>query len=116
MRTTQEALQRKVSAVIVNTVAGPPIASSSAPSAGPTNEPMLSRVLDETFAAVSSSGDRARVGNIADSAGRKTVPTAVARVARAYTISAGPCVAVTTAAVPRATARATSDVSMTCSR
>ena len=48
--------------------------SSSAAIAGPTNEPTLSNVLEETFAAVSSSGVRASVGRSADSAGRKTVP------------------------------------------
>ncbi len=48
--------------------------SSSAAIAGPTNEPTLSNVLDETLAAVSSSGVRASVGSSADSAGLKTVP------------------------------------------
>ena len=41
------------------------------------NEPTLSMVLDDTLAAVSSSGEFAMVGRSAASAGRKTVPDTV---------------------------------------
>ena len=57
------------------------MARRKAPSAGPANEPTLSIVLDETFAAVSSSGVRAIVGRSAASAGRNTVPAVVVRMA-----------------------------------
>ena len=61
--------------------AGPPSASRNAAIDGPAKTPRLSNVLDETFAAVSSSGDRASSGISADSAGRKTVPSIVVIVA-----------------------------------
>ena len=79
----RNALQANVPAVTQKTVPGPPATSRAAPSAGPANSPTLSKVLDERFAAVSSSGERASVGSSAASAGRKTVANVVIRVASA---------------------------------
>ena len=81
-RAMNDALHAKAAAVTANTTAGPWMASRRAPSAGPTNEPTLSIVLEETFAAVSSSGDRAIDGSSAASAGRNTVPATVATTGR----------------------------------
>ena len=80
-RATNDALHANVAATTPNTTAGPLTARRSAPSAGPANEPTLSSVLEETFAAVSSSGVRASEGRSAASAGRKTVPKTVVSVA-----------------------------------
>jgi hypothetical protein len=60
--------------VISITVPGVVTASSAPPIAGPAKVPTLSIVERTTFAAVSSSGVRARWGRSADSAGRKAVP------------------------------------------
>ena len=73
-RQTHEALHANVAATRPNTAEVVLTESSNAAIAGPTNEPTLSNVLEETFAAASSSGVRASVGSSADSAGRKTVP------------------------------------------
>ena len=75
------ALHAKVSALNASAAAVPLKAIRKAAIAGPTNTPRLSNVLDETFAAVSSSGDRASSGISADSAGRKIVPRIVVIVA-----------------------------------
>jgi hypothetical protein len=53
------------------------------PSAGPTKKPRLSRLVEVAFAAVSSSGDRARVGRRADWAGPNAVLDKAVRTASA---------------------------------
>ena len=69
MRHTIAADQAKAAAVKAKPSAGPPTATSTPPIAGPANDPTLSIVLEVALAAVSSSGDRARPGRIAASAG-----------------------------------------------
>jgi len=75
------ALQANVAALNASAAAGPLSASRNAAIDGPTKTPRLSKVLDETFAAVSSSGERASNGMRAASAGRKMVPRIVVIVA-----------------------------------
>ena len=60
-----------------NTTAVLVAASSSPPSAGPTNVPALSIVLELAFAAVSCCGVRARSGSRAAWAGAKGVAATV---------------------------------------
>ena len=76
-RATRNADQRNDAPFAANTTSGLLTASSSPPSAGPRNVPTLSSVLDATFAAVSSDGERTSAGRSADCAGRKTVPAIV---------------------------------------
>ena len=99
-----------------NASAGPLSASRKAAIAGPAKTPTLSNVLDETFAAVSSSGERASSGVSDASAGRKTVPSTVVQVATAYSASEGPPDAASTVVMATVTIRARSDPSMTRSR
>ena len=72
---------RNVAAVTMNTVSTFVATRRTPPIAGPTKLPMLAIVLVATFAAVGSSGVRARVGRIAASAGRNTVPSRVTKPA-----------------------------------
>ena len=65
--------QRNVADVTTNTTQTVETARRSPPSAGPTQKPRLSIVLELTLAAVSSSGVLARDGKIAACAGWKAV-------------------------------------------
>src|SRR4051812_11229632 len=112
-RATNQALHANVPATTAKTRPGPPSASKSAPTDGPTKEPVLSSVLDETFAAVNSSGVRASTGSNDDSAGRYTVPSMVVAVASTYTASAGPSTVTTTADADTVATRIRSDASIT---
>jgi hypothetical protein len=67
---TLNADQRKVAAVAAKTTPGLVAARSRPPSAGPAKLPTLSIADDETFDAVSSSGERASDGSSAACAGR----------------------------------------------
>ena len=75
--------QRNVPAAIANETPGPLTAMTTPPRAGPAKAPTLSIVLEATFAAVSSSGDRASEGKRAAWAGRNAVPAAEASAASA---------------------------------
>ena len=61
------------------------VATRMPPSAGPTKIPTLSIVVAVTFAAVSSSGLRARFGTSAAWAGRNAVPITVPTIEMTYT-------------------------------
>ncbi len=76
---TRAADHRNVAPFAAKTTAGSLTASRRPPSAGPRNVPMLSIVLEATFAAVSSAGDATSDGRSAAWAGRKTVPAIVER-------------------------------------
>jgi hypothetical protein len=67
--------QRNVAAVTTKTTQTFETASRIPPSAGPTQKPRLSSVLELTFAAVSSSGVRASEGSSAACAGSNAVAT-----------------------------------------
>src|SRR5438067_13919434 len=110
-RPTNHALHANVPATTAKTSPGPPSASKSAPTDGPTKEPVLSSVLDETFAAVNSSGVRASTGSSEDSAGRNTVPSTVVAVASTYTSAAAPWTLTTTAVAVTVATRARSETS-----
>ena len=77
---------------------------------------MLSKVLDARFAAVSSSGERARVGSNAAAAGRNTLPTTALSVASAYTTRLGAPANTAAAAPATVTTRSRSEASITRSR
>ena len=77
------------------------------------NEPTLSIVAVETFAAVSSSGVRASVGNSAASAGWNAVPQIGPKAARKKTRTIGPWAKTTSAIELTRSARSTSAASIT---
>ena len=79
---TRNADQRKLAPFAAKTTSGLETARSRPPSAGPRNVPTLSSVLDATFAAVSSDGERTSAGRSAACAGRKTVPEIVESATR----------------------------------
>ena len=72
----------RVRASATNTQPTLATASSSPPRAGPRNDPMLSIAVDDTFAAVSSSGDSASCGSRAAWAGRKVLDATAMKPAR----------------------------------
>ena len=83
-------------------------ARSSPATTGPRKKPTLLMRLEVTFAAVSSEGFWAKLGNRAACAGRKDSPTTPTRIANAYTASAGPSVSTTPAAARTSPVRTTS--------
>lgn len=72
-----------VTAVTAKTASTPTSAISRPPAAGPTNPDTFRIVADVTFAAVSSSGVRAREGRSAACAGWKAVEATVTTTASA---------------------------------
>ena len=113
---TRKADQRKLRPFAANTVSALVTASRSPPSAGPRKVPMLSSVLDVTFAAVSSDGVRTSRGSNADCAGRNTVPATVVSATSAYTTAAGPPDAIVPAAASMSAQRARSLDTITATR
>ena len=101
-----------LSAAIPNTTAGTAkpqagvvVAISRPPRAGPISVPIPSNVLDATFDATSSSGDRARAGISGMWVGRCRTPRKASSGAMAYTNSGGRPAMIAMAARPTRDAR-----------
>src|SRR5512146_1231975 len=82
-RATSSADQRNVAEVRATATPAEERASTRPPIAGPAKLPTLSIVLEETFAAVSASGDSASDGSSAASAGRNIIVVIDEHVIRA---------------------------------
>ena len=91
-------------------------ASSTPPSAGPTNMLVLSIDVVTTLAAVSSWGPRASDGISADFAGSKAVPTMPFRVEMPKIRASGAVAAIDAAIAPASATRARSEVTITRTR
>ena len=83
IRLSTSADHRNRAAVAAKTVPTLVTVSSRPPSAGPRKKPTLSSVVEVAFAAVSSSGERAREGSRADWAGPNAVLASAVRTASA---------------------------------
>jgi hypothetical protein len=89
IRPTRTADDSNAMAVSTKLALTPAAASSRPAIAGPTNVALFSIVVDTTFAAISSSGERASVGSSAERAGWKAVDATAISPVRTKTAVAG---------------------------